>query len=84
VALTLESARIVDRMNTTALAVDQPVGVAFGIEPGRLSSKPIFGAAHRLHDIGPELLPKVADVDLDDIGARVAVVSPDLIEELGL
>ena len=49
-----------------------------------LPAEPIPGAADRLHDITSELLPKVADVDLHHIGARVAVVSPDLIEELGL
>ena len=48
------------------------------------AAEPVPGAADRLHDIASELLAKVADVDLDHIGARTAVVSPDLVEELGL
>ena len=56
---------------------------ALAVRP-RSPPEPISGAAHRLHDVAPELLAKVTDVDLDDVGTRVAVVSPDLIEELGL
>jgi hypothetical protein len=48
------------------------------------AAEPIPGAANRLNDIAAELLAKIAHVDLHHVGARTAVVSPDLIEELGL
>jgi len=48
------------------------------------AAEPIPGAADRLHDIASELLAEIADVDLNHVGARIPVVSPDLIEELGL
>jgi hypothetical protein len=44
------------------------------------AAEPIPGAADRLHDIGAQLLAKIALVDLHHVGARTAVVSPDLIE----
>jgi hypothetical protein len=48
------------------------------------AAEPIPRAANRLHDIAAELLAKIAHVDLHHVGGRTAVVSPDLIEELGL
>src|SRR4029450_9991560 len=48
------------------------------------AAEPIPGAADGLHDVTSELLAEITDVDLHHVGARIAVVSPDLIEELGL
>jgi len=48
------------------------------------AAEPIPGAADGLHDVASELLAEIADVDLHHVGTRIAVVSPDLIEELGL
>jgi len=72
------------------LAVDQELGEGAGLRIApelsgrRLPPEPISGATNSLDDITPELLSKVADVDLDHVGNGIAVVSPHLIEELGL
>src|SRR5439155_14331601 len=47
-------------------------------------AEPISSAADGLDDIWTQFLAQVADVHLDDVGPRVVLVAPDLIDELGL
>ena len=44
--------------------------------------EPVPHAAHGLEALGPELAAQVADVDVDDVGAGVEVVAPDVREQL--
>src|ERR1051325_2188662 len=44
-------------------------------------NKPIAAMSHGLDGVRPELLPKPADADLDDVRARVEVVPPDVREQ---
>src|SRR6516164_4437437 len=49
---------------------------------GMLAVEPVASAPDGGDPVRPDLVTQVADVDLDDIGARVVVVSPDVAEQL--
>src|SRR3954451_10128397 len=42
----------------------------------------VSGMADGLHDAGTELGAQAADIDVDDVGARVEGAAPDLLEQL--
>src|SRR3954447_21296973 len=43
----------------------------------------VTGMADGLHDAAAQLRAETADVDVDDVGARVEAAAPDLFEQLG-
>src|SRR5439155_21905804 len=43
----------------------------------------IPGMADGLHDGAAQLRAETADVDVDDVGARIEAAAPDLFEQLG-
>ena len=45
-------------------------------------SEPVSDAAYGGDEVGAELASQVSDVDVDDVGAAVEVVSPDPAEKL--
>src|SRR5213083_2053571 len=49
----------------------------------RATRERVTGMADGLHDGATELRAETADVDVDDVGARVEAAAPDLLEQLG-
>ena len=48
----------------------------------RVLFEAVAHAADRVDPFGAELAPQVANVNVDDVGARVEVVAPDVAEQL--